>query len=52
MLLTIHDELIFEVKDDILKEVTPLIKKEMESAYKLAVPLKVDSAVGKNWGDV
>jgi len=49
MLLTIHDELIFEIKDDILKEATPLIRSEMENAYKLAVPLRVDSAVGDNW---
>lgn len=52
MLLTIHDELIFEVKDDILKEVVPLLKTEMEDAYKLAVPLKVDNAVGKDWSEI
>ncbi len=52
MLLTIHDELLFEIDDDILKEAMPLIKKEMESAYKLSVPLKVDSAAGKTWEDV
>ncbi len=52
LLLSIHDELLFEIGDDILKEATGLIKKEMEAAYQLAVSLKVDSAVGKNWGSV
>ncbi len=49
MLLTIHDELIFEVADDMAKEAEELIRPEMEKAYTLTVPLKVDSAIGKNW---
>lgn len=52
MLLSIHDELIFEVRDDIVKEVKNIIHSEMEKAYQLAVPLKVDSAVGKSWGEL
>ncbi len=51
LLLSIHDELLLEIADDILKEAVPLIHKEMEGAYKLAVPLKVDSSTGKNWGE-
>ena len=41
MLLTIHDELIFEISDDIIEEATKLIQKAMESAYELEVPIKV-----------
>lgn len=52
MLLTIHDELIFEISDDILKEAVPMIELEMEKVYKLAVPLKVNSAIGKNWSEI
>src|SRR3989344_2169860 len=52
MLLSIHDELLFEISDDILKETIPLIEKEMEAAYKLKVPLKVDLAYGKNWAEL
>ncbi|TSC89771.1 MAG: DNA polymerase I [Parcubacteria group bacterium Gr01-1014_3] len=52
MLLTIHDELIFEVTDDLAKEAEELIRPEMEKAYELIVPLKVDSAIGKNWSEI
>lgn len=52
MLLSIHDEIIFEIEDDLTKEVMPLIKSEMENAYKLSVPLKVDSAIGKDWSNI
>ncbi len=52
-LLSIHDELIFEVDDKIVAEVVPEIKKVMEGAYKLQnVELKVDSAVGKSWSEL
>jgi len=49
LLLSIHDELLFEISDDILKEAIPLIKQEMESAYELKVPLKIDVSYGKTW---
>jgi DNA polymerase-1 len=52
MLLTVHDELVFEAPP---KEVAPLAKlarAEMTAALKLDVPLKVDVAAGKNWLDV
>lgn len=52
-LLSIHDELIFEVDDKIVEAVVPEIKKVMEAAYKLKdVELKVDSAIGKSWSDL
>lgn len=52
MLLTIHDELLFEIGDDIIKETIPKIRDKMESVYKLSVPLKVDVSVGKRWGEM
>lgn len=53
LLLSIHDELIFEVDDKMVEVVLPEIKKTMEAAYKLKdVELKVDSAVGKSWAEL
>ncbi|MBI4992391.1 MAG: hypothetical protein HZB99_04205 [Candidatus Harrisonbacteria bacterium] len=52
MLLTIHDELLFEISEDIMKEATSLIRKIMESAYELEVPIKIIVKVGKNWGEL
>ena len=49
MLLQVHDELVFDMhtsEKDTLKE---LIKTEMESAFKLSVPLTVDLGEGLNW---
>jgi len=52
LLLTIHDELLFEVADDILKEVTKTLQECMESVYTLTVPLKVEAKAGKRWGEM
>ena len=49
MLLQVHDELVFDAFKEELDSVKSLIKSEMESAYKLAVPLVVDIGVGNNW---
>jgi DNA polymerase-1 len=49
LVLQIHDELIFELPDFEIINIEPLVKKNMESVYKLKVPLIVDIAVGKNW---
>ncbi|NIP29916.1 MAG: hypothetical protein GTO02_06630 [Candidatus Dadabacteria bacterium] len=51
MILQVHDELLFEVYDKELEGVSQLIKTEMESAWELRVPLKVDIGVGKNWAE-
>jgi DNA polymerase-1 len=51
MVLTVHDELVFEVPEASVNEVTDSIRKEMESAYELDVPLKVDVGSGPNWAD-
>ncbi|MDO8574144.1 MAG: DNA polymerase [bacterium] len=52
MLLTIHDELLFEVPDDMIKKIAVEIREIMEGVYKLEVPLRVDISVGKNWGEM
>lgn len=52
MLLTIHDELLFEVRDDMIKEVSELAKEEMEGVFSLGVPLKVEVSKGKDWGNL
>ena len=51
LLLQVHDELILECPADVADETTVLIKKEMESAVKLKIPLRVSVETGKNWGD-
>ena len=52
MLLTVHDELVFEVPSDELDIIKDLVKEIMEQVWKLAVPLKVNLAWGKNWAEV
>ena len=49
MLLQIHDELIFEVKEDMADEIIVDLKEIMENIYELNVPLKVSIARGKSW---
>ena len=51
MILTVHDELVFEAPDDDAPEVMSLVKSSMESAYPLSVPLTVDVGVGVNWNE-
>ncbi len=50
--LQVHDELVFEVKESFESQTAALIKKEMEQAVKLDVPLTVDMVSGRNWNDV
>ncbi|GEL09984.1 DNA polymerase I [Flavobacterium glycines] len=49
MLLQVHDELVFDVHNDELERIQPMIKHEMENAFKLEVPLVVDLGMGKDW---
>jgi len=51
MLLTVHDELVFEVPPDELKAVTRLVKEIMEGVWELKVPLKINIAHGYNWDE-
>lgn len=49
MLLQVHDELILEAKEGMIKEIGLILKKGMEQAYKLDVPLEVEVKWGDNW---
>ena len=51
LLLQVHDELILECPKDAAKECATLVKKEMENAVKLKIPLRVSVETGKRWGD-
>ncbi|MDP9242761.1 MAG: DNA polymerase, partial [Actinomycetota bacterium] len=51
MLLTVHDELVFEVAADRVEEAAALVKAEMEAAETLAVPLRADLGWGPNWAE-
>jgi DNA polymerase-1 len=51
MLLTVHDELVFESPPEIAQTVGAALKDEMENVYKLAVPLEVDIGISENWAD-
>jgi len=50
LLLQVHDELIYEVKTEKAKKVSIIIQKAMEEALDSTVPLKVNMAIGQNWG--
>jgi DNA polymerase-1 len=52
MLLTVHDELVFEVPPDELDEVRTLVKELMEGIWELKAPLKVNAQWGENWAEV
>ncbi len=51
MLLTVHDELVFESPPRIADEVSAALKYEMENVYKLDVPIEVDVGHGLTWAD-
>jgi DNA polymerase-1 len=48
-LLQVHDELVFEAKDDYVDEAKALIRDKMEGVMDLDVPLTVDIGTGPNW---
>ena len=49
MILTVHDELLFEVPTTKATEIAKFVRNRMENAAQLAVPLTVDIGIGKNW---
>jgi DNA polymerase-1 len=51
MLLTVHDELIFECDADKVDALVGLVRPAMEGAASLDVPLLVEGGAGKTWGD-
>jgi DNA polymerase-1 len=51
MIMQVHDELVFEIKEPQLESAIALINEKMVNAAKLDVPLIVDVGVGKNWDE-
>jgi DNA polymerase-1 len=49
MILTVHDELVFEAPEEDANAVAALVRSAMESAFPLSVPLTVDVGIGANW---
>ena len=51
MLLQVHDELVFDIFNEEKEILKPIIKQEMENAFKMSIPLTVDMDEGDNWLD-
>lgn len=51
MLLQVHDELVFEVDEDIADELAPKLAEVMQSVLQISVPLVVEVGKGKNWDE-
>ncbi|MBG6027118.1 DNA polymerase I [Proteus mirabilis] len=51
MIMQVHDELVFEVRESYLENANLMIHKLMESSMELAIPLKVEVGVGNNWDE-
>lgn len=49
IVMQVHDELVIEVADSQIELCQELVRREMEGAVELSVPLTVDVTVGKNW---
>jgi DNA polymerase-1 len=49
MLLQVHDELLFEVREEEMLKIKGIVKEEMEGAVKLSVPVAVEMGQGENW---
>lgn len=52
MILQVHDELVFELDEDIKEELGKMVKEAMEKVCVLRVPIKVDVNFGKSWGEM
>lgn len=51
MLLQVHDELVFDVHESEIDSMKELVKREMESAVQLTVPMEVEMEIADNWLD-
>ena len=51
MMMQVHDELVFEIKEDKVDDYVSIIKTLMESAATLNVPLDVEVGIGENWDE-
>lgn len=52
LLLQIHDELIYEIKEDSITDAAKIIKKEMEGVVENEIPFIVEAYTGYNWGEM
>ena len=52
MTLQVHDELVFEVPENEIDVMKPLVREHMEKVHVLAVPLQVEMGIGPNWRDL
>ena len=52
MLIQVHDELVFEIFQGEEDTMTELVRRNMQQAMELDVPLVVDDSFGKNWYEV
>ena len=52
MILQIHDELVFEAREDASSEVAAAIRASMEHVLPLRVPLEVKISTGGHWGEI
>ncbi len=52
VVLQIHDELLLEVDEKLIKKVAAIVREEMEAAFKDDIPLVAEAKAGKNWGEM
>jgi DNA polymerase-1 len=52
LLLQVHDELVLECPQKELKKTVQIVRKMMENAYNLVIPLKTEARYGHDWGDL
>ncbi len=51
LIMQVHDELVFEVPEELVAEFTPVLREHMGNAASLSVPLRVDVGTGANWDE-
>ncbi len=49
--MQVHDELVLEVADEAIETVVQQVREHMAKAAELAVPLRVDVGIGRNWDE-
>lgn len=52
ILLQIHDELLYEVREDVAQEVIEINKYRMANAVELSIPIKAGGVIATSWGEV
>jgi DNA polymerase-1 len=51
VILQVHDELVLEVREDLVEQISEQIRPHMSGAAQLDVPLLVEVGVGNNWDE-